>query len=399
MAWLAAAALLCAPAVASVAEPAPVVVVTPAPALTPTLDPATDQATAPTPVPSPDQAPVPTLTPSPAPQPEVVEAPALEPEPEPATASPVQTMDWRPGDECKLATRPEDTVERSQQLLLETFCEATLWFDGLFGGEPDVGNARNVAGRVEISALHTQAWGTEYDVRLRLNYDLPTLERRLKLFLGRETRDDFVSDRREGLAVRSSVFAVEDENHWLAGLGWSPPGRYREKIDFRVGGDISSAPEVFVQGRYRQNVFVGEDSVWRLRETLFYENRDGFGSTTSIEFDHVLRPDFLFRFSNIGTWSESSQGLEWRSTGVLYRNLLRSRAAAAEVFARGATGAPVELREYGARLIYRHPLRRQSLFAEVVGGYSWPRDLPGLEREGSAMVGVGLELLFGRDPF
>jgi hypothetical protein len=323
---------------------------------------------------------------------------AVDPEVE-AVVPLVQPLHWRPEDDCELAGRPQDRVERSQRLLLETFCEATLWLDGIFGDEPDLDNARNVAGRVEVSALHTEAWGMETDVRLRLNYDLPTLERRLQLFLGRDTREEFVTDRRESLAVRSSVFAVEGEDRWLAGLGWSPPGRYREKIDFRVGGDISSAPEVFVQGRYRQNVFVGEHSVWRLRETLFYENRDGFGSTTAIDFDRVLRQDVLFRFANVGTWSESSEGLEWRSAAVVYRNLRRSRAAVAEVFARGATEAPVELREYGARAIYRHPLRRQSLFGEVIAGYSWPRDLPGLDREGSAMVGVGLELLFGRDPF
>ena len=317
-----------------------------------------------------------------------------------AAADPaVQRVEWRPGDDCELAGRPADAVEKSQRALLETFCEATLWLDGLFGGEPDLRNARDVAGRVEVSGLDTEMWGTETDLRLRLNYDLPTLEKRLKLFLGRDDPEDFIADRREGLAVRSSVFAVEGQDRWLAGLGWAPPGRFREKVDFRVGGHVSSSPEIFLQGRYRQNVFVGEHSVWRLRETLFWENEDGFGSTTSIDFDRVLRPDLLARVSNVGTWSEASQGLEWRSAAVLYRNLNDARAAAGEVFARGATDSPVKLREYGARVIYRHPLLRRSLFGEVVAGYSWPRELEGQKREGSTMFGVGLELLFGRDPF
>jgi hypothetical protein len=330
---------------------------------------------------------------------DVAAAPAAAADDEPPVDAAIQPVRWRPGDDCELAGPPQDAVERSQRLLLETFCEATLWFDGLFGGEPDLRNAREVAGRVELSTLHSEYWGTEYDLRLRLNYDLPTLERRLKLFLGRDSREDVVTDRRESLAVRSSVFAVEGEDRWLAGLGWAPPGRYREKVDFRVGGDVSSSPEVFVQGRYRHNMFVGESSVWRLRETLFWENDEGFGSTTAIDFDHVLQRDVLMRVANVGTWSESTPGLEWRSTALVYRNLLRSRAAVAEVFATGATGAPVRLREYGARVVYRHPLRRRSLFAEVIGGYSWPRELPGAKREGSAMVGVGVELLFGRDPF
>jgi hypothetical protein len=311
----------------------------------------------------------------------------------------VHEVQWRPGDDCDLAGVSRDMVERSQNVLLETFCEATLWLDGLFGGEPDLRNARDVAGRIEVSALETEMWGTDTDLRLRLNYDLPTLEKRLKLFLGRDDPEEFVSDRREGLAVRSSVFAVEGQDRWLAGLGWAPPGRYREKLDFRVGGRVSSSPEIFVQGRYRQNVFVGESSVWRLRETIFWENEDGFGSTTAIDYDRVLQRNLLGRFSNVGTWSEASQGLEWRSATVVYRNLNRARAAAAEVFARGATDSPVKLREYGARIIYRHPLMRRSLFGEVIAGYTWPREFPEQKREGSAMFGIGIELLFGRDPY
>jgi hypothetical protein len=331
------------------------------------------------------------------------EAADATPPAEPAAGDPplpeVQPLEWKPGEDCDLAGKPQDGLERSQRLLLETFCEATLWLDGLFGGEADLDNARNVAGRVEVSALHTEMWGTEYDVRLRLNYDLPTLERRLKLYLGRGPREDVVQGRVESLAVRSSVFGVEDENRWLAGLGWSPPGRFREKVDFRVGGDVSSSPEVFFQGRYRHNVFLGDDTAIRLREVAFWENDEGFGSTTSVDLDHVLRHDTLVRLAGVGTWSEATSGVDWYSNAVLYRNLRNSRAAAAQLFASGDTGGPVELREYGARLIYRQPLRRQGLFAEVVTGYSWPREYLGQDREGSAMVGLGIELLFGRDPY
>ena len=36
---------------------------------------------------------------------------------------------------------------------------------------------------------------------------------------------------------------------------------------------------------------------------------------------------------------------------------------------------------------------------EAIVGYSFPQEDWQLEREGSAMVGFGLELLFGGDPF
>lgn len=298
------------------------------------------------------------------------------------------------------AGKPEEQslLDNSRRILEETFCGATLWFDGLFG-QPDVENARAVSGRVELSTIYTEAEGMEPRARLRLKYDLPNLENRVNLFLGRDDRDDFVQGRQKGFAIRSAVFGVETEDRWLAGLGYSPPGRWKDRLDFRVGGRLSSAPEAFVQGRLRRNVFLGDRSVWRLREVVFYENRDGFGSTTSADFDHVLRRTLLFRWGSVGTVSEASDGLDWRSATVLYQNLGTRSALAYELFLRGSTGDEVEVREYGARAVYRRPLNREWLYGELIGGYTWPRESIDQPREGSALVGLGIELLFGRDPY
>lgn len=292
----------------------------------------------------------------------------------------------------------QDLLEESRRVIAETFCGATLWFDGLFG-EPDIDNARAVSGRIELSTIHTEVDGTDPKARLRLKYDLPNVDRRVNLFLGRDDRDDFVQGRQEGLAIRSSVFGVETEDRWLAGLGYSPPGQWKERVDFRVGGRLSSSPEVFVQGRLRRNVFLGERSVWRLRETLFYENRDGFGSTSSADFDYVLQRTLLFHWGTVATISEATEGAYWRSATVLYQNLGARSALAYELFVRGSTDSEVGVREYGARTVYRRPLNREWLFGELIAGYTWPRESLEQPRDGSAMIGFGLELLFGRNPY
>jgi hypothetical protein len=289
-------------------------------------------------------------------------------------------------------------LDESRRRLAQTFCGATLWFDGLFGGTPDVESARAVSGRIELSGLHTDFWGMDYRTRVRVNYELPNLERRVRLFLGRD-EPGFAADRQEGFAIRSAVFGMEDEDEWLAGLGYRPPGRYLKRIDIGVGARVKTAPEVFAQARYRRNVFLGANDVWRLRETVFWENRDHFGSTSSIDWDRVLRRDLLLRWGNVGTVSQASQGLEWRSAMVLYHNLRGATAIAGEVFWRGATDAEVKLREYGARAIYRQPVGSPWLFGDVIVGYTWPREHVGEKREGSMMLGLGVELLFGQEPY
>jgi hypothetical protein len=301
-------------------------------------------------------------------------------------------------DLCREETGDLELLDEARQRLEETFCGATLWFDGLLGGEPDLENARQVSGRVELSTLYTEVDGLDPKGRLRLRYNLPTLERRLNVFIGRDDRDEVVEDRQEGPAIRSSVFGLESEEQWLAGLGYSPPGRWGSKLDFRVGGRLKTSPEVFAQSRYRRNIFVGTRDVWRFRETVFWENHEGFGSTTSLDFDHVLRRDLLARWSNIGTISESTEGMTWRTAALAYHNLRRSRAVVGELFVRGATDAEVRLREYGTRVIYRQPVGKPYLFGELIAGYTWPRFERDEPREGSMMLGLGFDLLFGHEP-
>jgi hypothetical protein len=303
-------------------------------------------------------------------------------------------------DLCRQRVDGEEALlDETRRRLEETFCGATLWFDGLLGGEPDVENARKVSGRIELSGLYTEFEGFDPKARLRLRYDLPTLERRLNVFLGRDNEEEFVEDRSEGLAVRSSVFGLEREEKWLAGLGYSPPGRWNQKLDFRVGARLKSSSEVFVQSRFRRNWFQGQRSLIRLRETVFWQNRDGFGSTTTLDFDHVPRQDLVLRWGNLATFSEATEGLSWRSALLVYHHLQRQRATAAEIFVRGSTEAEVPLREYGARAVYRQPLgNRPYLFGSLVLGYTWPRVEREDERDGSAMIGLGVELLFGREP-
>jgi len=330
-------------------------------------------------------------------------APPSEPGPEvPGNEQAAGTEDAAPRglrDLCRQNAGDEELLDEARRRLEETFCGATLWFDGLLGGEPDIENARAVSGRVELSTLYTEVDGLDPKGRLRLRYNLPTLERRVKVYLGRGDRDEVVEDRFEGPAIRSSVFGLENEEEWLAGLGYSPPGRWAEKVDFRVGGRLKTSPEVFAQSRYRRNVFFGMRDVWRFRETVFWENDEGFGSTTSLDYDHVLRHDLLARWSTVGTISESTEGMTWRSAALAYHNLRRSRAVVGELFLRGATDAEVRLREYGTRVIYRQPVGHPYLFGELIVGYTWPRFERDEPREGSAMLGFGFELLFGRDPF
>ncbi len=307
---------------------------------------------------------------------------------EPFLANPC--AEWAPQDEAMI-----DTARRR---LYQTACNAALWFDGLFGERSHPAAARRAYGRLEISVLGSEFDGVNVRTKLDLRVKFPNLEERLEAFIGRDDDDDFISDRKEGLAMRSQFVNVETEERWLAGLGYSLPGSYKQKVDFRVGGKGGREPKIFAQGRLRRNFVVDEHNLWHFRETLFWTNRDGFGATTSLDYTRVLSADRLLRWGNTGTWSEETDGLDWRSALVLYHDIKGQRALAYEVYLRGATEAEVQLREYGTRAIYRQNLMgRKWLAGEIVVGYAWPKEEIEMPREGSATVGFGIELRYGRD--
>lgn len=290
-----------------------------------------------------------------------------------------------------------DTFRRR---LEETVCSANLWLDGLFGGEANVESARSISGRLEASFLHAQAYGDELKLRLRVSYDLPNLKHRMRLFLGRQELEEATQDRAMPLGTRSAFFDLGEREEWLAGFGYTPPGRYGRRFSFRVGVRPQSETIVYAQARYRQNVFLSEFATLRFRETLFWRNREhGFGATTAIDLDRLLNRYTILRWGNVGTISQATEGLEWRSSLLLYHNLHHGRAISGELFLRGATQAEVSLKEYGLRSIYRQSLLRKWLFGELLVGYSFPRLEREQTRRGSVIFGFGIDVLFGPEPF
>lgn len=307
-----------------------------------------------------------------------------------ATADPADPpcRNWIPVDEAMI-----DTTRRH---LYQSLCGASLWLDSLFGDERNVSAARGAYGRLETSLAYSEFNGFKQRVRLDVRVDLPNLKDRALAFVGRDDRDEFVRDRSEGLALRSQFPSIDNEDDWLAGLGYSLPGTKRFSTNFRVGVRSLRHPRAFALSQIRYNAYADFDDVVQLRLTPFWNTRDGFGITPGVDYSHVLTPTRLLRWSNIGTISESSQGFDWRSSVILYQGLRKMRGIAFETFVRGATQDSVPLREYGGRVIYRQPLARRRLFGELVTGYSWPKEDPDATRGGSYLVGLNLELPFGR---
>ena len=299
---------------------------------------------------------------------------------------------------CRIPAE-EELVEEIRQALEETSCSAVLWVDGLFGDRTEVAEARRTSGVVEGSALYSEFDGIDPGGRLRLHYDLPNLERRANVFLGRGNEREAVEDREEQFSLRSSLPPAESPERWITGLALTPPGRWEGNVHLRVGVRPSTSPTAFVQGRLRQRISTGDWAEWRFRQTVFWESDEGAGVTVSGRYQRLLDPILLLHANATGTLSEASEGLRWRMEPSVYRRFSGGRVAGLRTFLRGETSADVPLREYGIRSVYRRPLLSPSLIVELVAGYSWPRQEIARPRERSVNLGVQLELSFGTRPY
>jgi hypothetical protein len=301
---------------------------------------------------------------------------------------------------CRQPADPEaQVVDDLHRQLYRMMCGASLWFDGLFGEERHPAAAQKTTGRLELSGTYSQRDGAKVRTLFNARMVLPNMQDRVEAFVGRDDQDEFVQGRTEGLALRPLFVNMEREDRWVAGLGYGLPGSYKQKTDVRVGvrGGLRT-PETFAQARFRRNFFIGERDLWHFREIVFWTNREGFGATTVVDYDHVISPRRMFRWANTATNSQDTHAWWWRSAFVLYRNLADRQAVAYESFVRGETQAEVPLQEYGLRTIYRRGLKsRPWLYGELVLGYSWPRFERTEKRDGSAAIGLGIEILIGRD--
>jgi hypothetical protein len=331
----------------------------------------------------------------PAPPPVLLPIKLLPPASGPAELAPARPVRlYR--DACMVrAPEEEAKLDAAQRRLFETVCRANRWFDGLFGVE-DPEAASRVTGRAELGGLYSDYDGFKVRSRFHARWQFPNLDRRVNAFVGREEEDEFVQDRTAGIAVRSSFFDLESDEDWLAGLGYSLPSSGRRRTDLQVGAKLSSSPEVFVQGRVRWVFFPSENTAWRLRETVFYQNRDGFGLTSTIDRDRVLTPRVLLRWGARATISEATEGVEWRTALVLYQNLPGDHAMAWELFSSGESSDEVPLHEYGMRVLFRQRFFVDGVHAVSVVGYSFPRHELIERREGSFTVGFSIEIAFGR---
>ncbi len=289
-------------------------------------------------------------------------------------------------------------LDRLHDRLWWSVCGTARWFDGFFGDERFPEELLEIQGQASVDVLYDEYDGWDFRGRFRVKWPLPNLDHRVNTYFGRDN-EDVITDRDRGLDLVPGPFSESGEQDWLIGLGYHPTrARRRGDLDIKVGIKLRFPLDPFLQVRYWRRWFLGDTSMFRFRQTLFWRNRLGFGSTTNLEIEHFLGKKLLVRWRASGTVAEIHvEGWEWSSSVTVYQGINYVHAIAYRLAVRGETKDPETLEEYGFSVTYRRRYLRDWFFAELVAGVTWPRELLTEEREPTPHLGFGFEIEFGRD--
>jgi hypothetical protein len=298
---------------------------------------------------------------------------------------------------CKEIKPEHDTMlERVRRTLAVTACASSAWLDGLFGDQFHYDAYLNTRGSLSVGALWSEYDGLDPRLRARVRLQLPQWDERISAFAGRVGEEDYVSDT-EGeftaLPTRQFAGGLEDESV-LVGLGYSSPDRTGNDFDAGVGVRIDLPLDPYARARYEIVRTFAEHYVFRARETVFWQNSEGFGSTTRFNIDRALSERFLLRWSNLAKYTEETEGVEWSSEVTLFQRLNQRMGIAWQNYISGTSDAEVDLQRYGARAILRRQLTPSWLFLEVRAGFGWPREKIFEERKLSFEGGIAFEMQF-----
>lgn len=298
-------------------------------------------------------------------------------------------------DKCDQHAERNRVPEKIQSGVHEFSCRTVRWIDGWFGDSEDF-KEEEVSGKLTVGLSWNEYEGADLKTRYKVRTDLPNFSSRWDAFLGRVDEEAHISDTEsvEDASFRQG-FADRDEAEWLLGLGYRERKGATQGWDYSIGLRLRTPVRVYTKARYRKAWQFNPDLDLRYRQTFFWRDGTGFGTTTHLDSALDRQSHNLHRWEMVATLSEETDGTRWWAGHTWYRNLGNRRGISLLSFARGESSAEVPFQEYGFELTWRRQLTRDWLFVNVGPTLTWPREKLSEKREASLGFAFLIDFEFG----
>lgn len=284
--------------------------------------------------------------------------------------------------------RPESWLDRTHSYLNQRLCEPAAWFDGFFGDsraeeETPVGSFF----RIRNSLIWDEEENFEHKLRISANISLPRVSDRVRLLV---SRGESIDENLEG-----DPRGGEDDEQTRLGLRVLLAGQGVTRFD--VDGTVkvnTSGLNPRVRARARRTLGLTDTTAARFTQTGFWERDEGFGTSTRADWEWLPSDIALVRLTGGATFSEDTDGVDWRAGLVGFRQLNRKTAIRSELGAFGFTRPDVEVEEVFVNFRFRRSFLRDWLFYELQPEYAWPLEIDTGRRRSDMRFYLTLEVQF-----
>lgn len=284
-------------------------------------------------------------------------------------------------------------LEWARRTTFRSVCLAAHWVDSLFGEDPFDPKTGRINGHVSITADRRQGGSTEVIPRVRASVKLPNVSRKVDLFFDRDKESQTIVG--ESDALHPETTKTGEETSSQLGVGYQLHQGLRELMNIRAGIRIRAwKPEPFARSRYDVTFADTGTDRWTFGQTLFWRKGDGFGETSSLDYERHLGGPFILRWGNSATFSEETDGLRWNSGLSVFHAITNDDAMQWSYGGGGETGSVIKLARHGPRVTYRHRMKQRWLVFEAYAGVENIKNDTLPKREARSYVGAKIQASF-----
>ncbi len=295
----------------------------------------------------------------------------------------------------------EGYIDRSHAFFDRKINQVVSWFDGLFADK-----ARQDTEKSDIKLKWSNELRAEegenvkYHSALRAHLRLPSFQKRIKLVIIEETREEAVTPVpiEPGTPIANTPTQTNSLRALNTELRYYAHETKTAYAFLAVGSRFVWLPEMFVRSRLLWRRPLGDNSFISPSVTPFWQDHLGFGVTPQLDFGHLFPRDHVFLWANSATFFKNRSGFLWGSEVSLSRILSPVTAIAVSFGANGATQPSLvadrfnlAANNYKVSGKYRRSIYRPWLFLELVPETNWRREETG-KREFIPAFTVRLEI-------
>ena len=292
-------------------------------------------------------------------------------------------------------------IDRSHAYFDRKINRVVSWFDGLFADK-----ARQDTEKSDIKLKWSNELRAEegenvkFHSALRAHLRLPRFQKRIKLVIIEETREEAVTPVpiEPGTPIANTPTQTNSLRALNTELRYYAHETKTAYAFLAVGSRFVWLPETFVRSRLLWRHPLGDNSFISPSVTPFWQDHLGFGVTPQLDFGHLFPRDHVFLWANSATFFKNRPGFLWGSEVSLSRILSPVTAIAVSVGANGATRPSLvadrfnlAANNYKVSGKYRRNIYRPWLFLELVPETNWRREETG-KREFIPAFTVRLEI-------